>query len=263
MEFYFKIEKNNNGVKGILPNTNSKKTDKFNPLTAIGDLIHFTRNPQLFDDKAITTFKEIFKFEQDVDEQELFDYYEKMCDLRTYIQGNTLFTYSELEQLKSFYDLTFRSDIYTNVPLKFGYCSTEKALEVSNKEQYFYICYSMIDVPFAILHFLLRNDYKFKRCEHCEKFFATHSYKQKYCTRKSPLLKYSNLECGEAVNKAMVDLRKRKSTIYTNINRHHPENLNDFLDEFDMFGAVKSEKRAEDLDVLETLTDKKHRKRWY
>lgn len=61
----------------------------------------------------------------------------------------------------------------------------------------------------------------------------------------------------------MVDLRKRKSTIYTNINRHHPENLNDFLDEFDMFGAVKSEKRAEDLDVLETLTDKKHRKRWY
>lgn len=25
MEFYFKIEKNNNGVKGILPNTNSKK----------------------------------------------------------------------------------------------------------------------------------------------------------------------------------------------------------------------------------------------
>ena len=83
MEFYFKIEKNNNGVKGILPNTNSKKTDKFNPLTAIGDLIHFTRNPQLFDDKAITTFKEIFKFEQDVDDQELFDYYEKMCDLRT------------------------------------------------------------------------------------------------------------------------------------------------------------------------------------
>lgn len=272
MEFYFKIEKNNEYVSGILTNINSYK---FNPLTALGDLIHLTRNPLLFNKQAIRELQTIFKISYKFDEQECLDYYLKMCDLRTHIQCDTLFTYNEFEKLKSFYGLTFEVDINTfikhkkghlSIPIKFGHCSVDKALEISSKEEYFYKCHSMIDISFAILHFLLRNDYKFKRCEHCGKYFATHTFKQKYCTRKSPLnikKDHKYLTCGEAVDNRMGDLRKRKATIYSNIEEHHNEVLNDFVDEFELFGGVKSEKRAEDLEALTIATDKEHRKRWY
>lgn len=272
MEFYFKIEKNDEYVSGILTNINC---DKFNPLTAIGDLIHLTRNTLLFNEQAIRELQTIFKISYKFDEQEYLDYYMKMCDLRTHIQCDTLFTYNELEQLKSFYDLTFEVDINTfmkyneerlSIPIKFGHCSLEQALKISSKEEYLYRCYSMIDIPFAILHFLLRNNYKFKRCEHCGKYFATHTFKQKYCTRKNPLnIKKDDkyLTCKEAVDYTMGNLRKRKATIYSNIEEHHNEVLNDFLDEFELFGGVKREKRAEDLEALTIATDKEHRKRWY
>ena len=264
MPLYFCIEKNGEDVIGIF-----KDNKVFNPLTILGDLLHWTRNPMRIDWRAIKEFQNVFGIPYFYNSRQCYDYYKKMCDLRERIQMDTPLRIDELNALKFFYDFTFKLNIAgieedgRNIPLKFGLCRSEQFFKRADHEKYFYECFSMIDIPFAILHFLLMNGYKFKRCEHCGKYFATHKTGRSYCTRKSPLKGYEHLKCSEAVKKMMKYLRDKKKQIYINLERHHPEMSQEFLDEFEIFGAVRLEKRAEDLEVLKALTNEEYRKRWY
>lgn len=242
----------------------------FDPLTVFADLICEADKEQ----KALDIFEENFGA---VWYQIDCDYFEVICDLKRRLINNSIFTLVELEKLKAFYQLTFTLDISIMepanpedntpilIPLRFGFCGVDKVFETPDVEHhYIYHCFSMLDVIFAVLHYLLWNGYKFKRCEHCQKYFATKSFKQKYCKRKSTYKGYEHLECKEAVDHIMKFLKQRKKAIYENLYQYHPNTLNEFLETWERLGGKTVEKSVAALEELDRLTDKPYRNSyWY
>jgi len=105
--------------------------------------------------------------------------------------------------------------------------------------QFVYTCKSNNDVMASILHYLLFFDYKFSKCQHCGKYFATKTFKQKYCNRKSPYAGYGylvnaykgygHLVCHDAVRNIRQSLARR----YQDINEYLTDNYKgDLLSEF-------------------------------
>ncbi len=268
MNLHFEIRKNGSRVLGILDDGNT-----FNPLTVIGDLIHYTRNSNIWDYQIEKTFQQIFKVECDVD---IADYFDKMCVLRNLIQTDRLFHKNNFSLIMSFFNLEFEYNIErfaknaeisqcTKTPLKYNKCPIEDIFRRTDYEKYKYHCKHMADVPFAILHFLLLNDYKMKRCKHCGKYFATLNSKDKYCMRKSSMEGYEHLECRNVVDLVMSTVRPKKKTIYRNLySNHSQDRLYIFCDTYDAFDNNICDKRPEDLMVLKYITDNNNRKKlWY
>jgi hypothetical protein len=125
----------------------------------------------------------------------------------------------------------------------------------------------MEDIPFAILHYLILNEYQFRQCEHCEKYFATKTLKQKYCMRKSPYKGCAHLECGEAVDHLMKKIKKRKKSIMTNLGNYYPEASDKFWCEFNKYSVIDGKnvwKSWRILETLEQITSKEYVKaKWY
>lgn len=228
------IKDNKKGLVGIYNNKS------FDPLTAIWDLVMNAKGEDCDSNIQIVVddFKRIFDIS--VEGQDFSDYFKKAIELRGLIACNML-SLSQLELLKPYYGLTFNMSAVYNTssvcgeiqpikPFKFDFCSMETALDniVSDENFFVYNCYSIVDVPFAILHYLLLNEYKFRECEHCGKIFATKTLKQKYCTRKSPYPKKQHLECKEAAKNIMTHITQRKNGVYTNLERNHSEKAEDF-----------------------------------
>lgn len=230
MELTFQVQKQGDDIQGILADGST-----FNPLTSIGDIIHCVaekNTDQAFIQYSVECFNQIFKTNYSSDENKCFGFYEKMQDLKNKIENNNLFTLAELEKLKSFYDVRFRLDVITvevengfPEPLRFGFCDSQNMLDSIDNENhcYTYICYSMTDVIFAILHYLLLNDYKFRKCEHCEKYFATLTLKQKYCMRNSPLTGYTHLDCATAVDHALKAIKRRRKYVKEYLKTYYSE----------------------------------------
>lgn len=278
MDMYLAIVQKENCIYGIA----GKEGIKFNPLIAIGELIHRTREAPVNEKYAITVAEEVKRtFGYSYESGEVFDFFEIMCLLRQRITDGTLFSLGEIEQLRPYFHLRFSLDAITvetkvdiqdagkytcETPLRFGFCSVEGALKnYSQKEHtWIYLCHSMADIPFSVLHYLLIHGYKIRKCEHCEKYFATKSLKTKYCMRNSPCKGHENLNCAEAVDHIMKNLKKRKKAIYDHLGRTYPVAQNLFLDEYEAFLPRGCEKRAVDLEALEFLTSKDQvRKKWY
>lgn len=267
MDLKFQIEKKGDNIQGILADGRI-----FNPLLVIGDIIHCiaeNNTDQTFIQYSVDCFKQIFKTDYSFDENGYFDFYEKMQDLKNKIENNNLFTLTELEKLKSFYDVQFRLDVITVEvekgfpdPLRFGFCTSQNMLDsIDNENHYYtYICHSMTDVIFAILHYLLMNDYKFRKCEHCEKYFATKTFKQKYCTRNSPLTGHTHLKCGTAVDHVMKSIKERRHKTQNYLRNYYPEANNIFLGVVDEY--IKDKKKTVAvLTKLELITNKEFVKR--
>lgn len=266
MGLTFQVQKQGDDIQGILA-----EHSYFNPLTVIGDMMNWVvenNTDQTFIQKLVDCFKEIFKTDFSFDENECVDFYEKMQDLKNKIENNNLFTLAELEKLKSFYDVRFRLDVITveekdfQNPLRFGFCNSQKMLDSINNENhcYTYICYSMTDVIFAILHYLLLNDYKFRKCEHCEKYFATKTLKQKYCMRNSPLTGYKHLDCATAVDHALKAVKRRRKYVANYLDTYYYDSKYIFLDTVDEYIKNK-EKTVAVLTQLEYITSKEYVKR--
>lgn len=81
-------------------------------------------------------------------------------------------------------------------------------------------CRTMIDFVFSLVHYLIFNGYKIRKCAHCGKLFATKSLKCEYCTfRFSPFPGYEKYTCQVAVKKIKDALEKRRRTEYERL-RH-------------------------------------------
>ncbi len=113
----------------------------------------------------------------------------------------------------------------------FYHTSYEKAIsyDVTAFHNYFYQCYSQADIIFAIFHFLVLCKYKFKKCEHCGKYFATQTLKQIYCYRNSPYPKYEHLECCDAVKDIKQSLRRTRRKIEKNLYNNQPLKNDNFI----------------------------------
>lgn len=72
-----------------------------------------------------------------------------------------------------------------------------------------YTCYSINDMIFSVLHYLVFFGYKFAKCDHCQKYFAVKSYKTKLCTRKSPYINYTKYDCKKAVHVLQTKFRNK------------------------------------------------------
>lgn len=100
---------------------------------------------------------------------------------------------------------------------------------------YVYTCPTLTDVIFASFDYLLRKDYKMRRCDHCGKLFATKTLKSKYCQRFSPTKKYHHLKCEPAVRNARQDLERKHKYIYKRLETavDPPMSMDQFLAESD------------------------------
>lgn len=190
------------------------------------------------------------------------EYYSKMIrDLkRIIIDKIRIITIAEVEYLKILYGITYELTLSVKkkrTPLMnilkisddtfFHQChwGLTEALDMirggklEEAHVFIYDCNSLKDVIFSIFHFLVFNGYKFTQCAHCSEYFATKTYKIKYCDRKSPYNKCEHLCCEETVRYLRQKLRMQESRVVSNLTQHHYERLNDFYKERHKYKTFK------------------------
>lgn len=87
---------------------------------------------------------------------------------------------------------------------------------------------------YGLMYYYAMNDYKLKKCEHCGKWFATKSFKIKYCQRNSPVDKFTHLKCEQAVRNIKQEINRTKKLVYNSLTtytqNYGDEEINRFLD---------------------------------
>lgn len=252
----------------------------FEPITILGDLFckhDIAETCDKREENLLSLFSKSFHIE--ISENEKDDYVEKILALYQMISSGIISKATDIERLRSFFEITYKLDIlkfssnespdkecWQCTPLLFGFSSLSDYLKtpLSSGYAYTYHCKKISDIPFAILHFLLQHDFKFRRCEHCEKWFATNSLKVKYCSRNSPYPGYEHLKCGEAVDHIMKKIKKRKHSILTYLSNYYTDAINLFMKEYQAAESILLLKSVSNLQYLEMLTSKEYlQKYWY
>jgi len=170
-----------------------------------------------------------------------------LSNLKNIIVEKKSFSLSELEIAKQVFDLKFSYKIEfkeKNILYEWGYKTNpingERVYEYhylpieyhfdfnwdelfaeykDNAHMFSYSCYNEQDIIFSVLHYLILNKYKFRKCGHCGKYFATKTDKFIYCNRKSPYKGYGifsgfeHLECEQAVRNIRQEIRRDKKRI--------------------------------------------------
>ncbi|MBP7186984.1 MAG: hypothetical protein KBA55_09540 [Ruminococcus sp.] len=72
---------------------------------------------------------------------------------------------------------------------------------------------TVIDVFYCLLYYYAFEGQKLKRCEHCGRWFATTSFKNKYCDRLSTVEQYSHLKCEIAAQNMRQECSRVKKRI--------------------------------------------------
>lgn len=200
------------------------------------------------------------------------------------IENNRNLSMSEFEILKQFLNLEFSYSIefreenpmyqrydlplpanikndyeseFQYVPLQYSYDYDMRSMFEDNNDtphRFLYSCNKVEDVIFSVLHYLLLFRYKFYlKCNHCGRYFAARTHKQKYCFRGSPYQNFEHLDCEQAVRNIKQKLARRKKSIYTKLSNYADnQSFYDFLDQYDVYkeavdkcASVESLKRLE------------------
>lgn len=74
---------------------------------------------------------------------------------------------------------------------------------------------SLFDIFYGFIHYYAFHGMNLKKCEHCGRWFATTSFKKKYCSRTSPCTGYTHLNCEQAVRNIMQNCSRIKNRIET------------------------------------------------
>ncbi len=235
-----------------IPNIVVKDKSVFNPLAALCDLRNLRpKDKDLKDDKSVidtsikseSAFGITFKIDKSTDRTYflLADYINNM------ISNNNLISIKDLEKLKLYFDLKLDYTIiykeltcskvnnknnikYRYVPLnyycKFDELDLKKIDKLSHK--YIYSCYTIADVIFAVLHFLVLHGYNdIKKCENCDKyFFSTKVSREKYCEREKT-------NCRKMIKKLKREIQTLNKSIYDNIYYNWSQYCDNGLDEED------------------------------
>lgn len=265
-------------VEGIPCGTSDGEVP-FNPLTALGDLLDAARGEIVKgndagrnDSDAARTAKEFKRiFGLSFPKRNHAEFFEKMQVMRSVILCEKRLSLETFEMLRSFMGLKFSYEIalidppalnrcetgFTDTSLKPGFVGNDEALHAvlakSKNNLYVYTCSSMEDVAFSIMHYLILSNYTFAECEHCERIFARKSAKQKYCPRDSPCKGYEKYNCSTAVDKAVAEIKRRRSNIRKNLGNYYPGAIWRFDQCFDSDALDKGEKLPTDWIALEAL----------
>ncbi len=283
------IENDDNKPKGRIFGLDTQLN--FDPTTLLADLRfteHLFQNFNLvpFDDWDYA-FEYGFEEKIKVKDREREQYYKLIIAIRKIIEESSDthkdINLSTIELLRTYFDITghfIPSNLLPNFFAKmapdaasenkttvhYSHYSIEDALacDVSKFHSYFYRCYSLADAVFSILHFLALGRYKFKKCLHCGRYFATKTDKQKYCQRKSPYSKYTHLNCEQAVRNISQDIKRGYKRIYNNLTQSHSDDkgtLNAFLSDYaECFKAFKQEPNTQNINYCFYVIKEK---KWY
>lgn len=134
-------------------------------------------------------------------------------------------------------------------PLEVTQTKQVKSIRVENAK-------CITDIVYGLLYYYALKKLNLKRCEHCGRWFATPTFKQKYCPRKSPYPDYTHLPCKDAVDHLSTLISKKYREITQPAATHLPpenEILNALHNENKKF---KSGKRSvENMSNYLTLLD--------
>lgn len=289
------IQSSNGVLTGVLQNTVPEwnKTD-FEPLTVLGDLLkvvtYSEESPYPADNYSFqqSYIEHPFFFEKVFDCNTQFSkplrgkhFFVALNELKEIIINNRKLSANEIEILKQFLSLTFvyKMEFKELNPLyKLGYrefkgkkvyeyqyspldydCNFDLNAVIEKKGsdfRFIYSCRTIEDIMFSVLHYLTLFNYQFTQCNHCKKYFATQTLKQKYCTRKSPYKGQEKNQCEQAVKTVFQDFGRRKKRIYTRLSLYakgeDEKKINTFLGEYHALRAVARESpTVENLEKLE------------
>lgn len=220
----------------VIPNIAIKDKSAFNPLTALCDLRNLkSKDKDLKDDKSVidTSIKSenAFGIPFKINTSEDGTYFLLVNYINDMIKNNNVVSIKNLEKLRLYFDLKLDYTItykkltclkvnqknnikYRYVPLNY-YCKFD-GLDLKNIDKkphkYIYNCYTIADVIFAVLHFLVLHGYNdIKKCENCDKyFFSTKASREKYCERQKN-------NCKNVIKDLTKEIQNLNKSIYDNI----------------------------------------------
>lgn len=276
------IYKSQKEIKGEIELVGSGKKIEFNPLNILSDLSYSEDKTPLPDEISASDYKYEYGFGKKI---EIFDTeqyaYTAMCIkylLKHIAESKTqnILKLNDIELLKSYCHITFRFfplELCSN-ELEFSYnpipsyppapslVSAIDDFNFKSCQKFFYLCYFSADIIYSILHFLAFNEYKINRCSHCEKYFATDTNKQKYCSRNSPYPKYDHLNCESAVRNILQELTRKSRRIYKNLDKYYmPEHREKFYKAYDSkISEVKENPTIKNIESCLSILEKE---KWY
>lgn len=189
-------------------------------------------------------------------------------------------TLSDVELLRSYFDITFQFTPIAIVKCPKSLLKQERDLHprfvhyssfsmntvlekgISLYKEYYYQCYTPADILFSIMHFLAINEYKFNKCVHCNRFFATKSYKLQYCARLSEYPSYTTYTCYEAVKRIRQNIKRKYRQIYANLYSNYlHERLIAFTQEYDT--CLKELIEHSDYNTIDKCYQTLDKQKWY
>lgn len=257
-----------------------KDKTTFNPLTALCDLRNLRpKDKDLKDDKSVidTSIKSenVFGILFKIDKSEDGTYFLLVNYINDMIKNNNVVSIKDLEKLRLYFDLKLDYTIeykkltclkvnkknnikYRYVPLNY-YCKFDE-LDLRNIDKkphkYIYNCYTIADVIFAVLHFLVLHGYNdIKKCENCDKyFFSTKASREKYCEREKN-------NCKNVIKDLTKEIQNLNKSIYDNIYYNWSQYNDDDLDEEDTSNTLwlqfKEERKEYELMIKNKKADVK------
>lgn len=191
------------------------------------------------------------------------------------IKNNNVVSIKDLEKLRLYFGLKLDYTItykkltclkvnkknnikYRYVPLNY-YCKFDE-MDLKNIDKkphkYIYNCYTIADVIFAVLHFLVLHGYNdVKKCENCYKyFFSTKASREKYCEREKN-------NCKNIIKDLTQEIKNLNKSIYDNIYYNWSQYNDDDLDEEDTSNTLwlqfKEERKEYELMIKDKKADVK------
>ena len=127
---------------------------------------------------------------------------------------------------------------------------------------------SISQIFYYLLFWYAYNNLKLVKCEHCGRWFATDSFKNKYCTRKTTFPGYEHLPCEQAVRNIRQRCERLKNGIETKargcINGQLQKNENYLYEFWNKCGSLHdAPPTVHNLQAyLEYLKEENHQKNW-
>lgn len=232
-------------IKGIFQYSdedNNLITYNFSPLSILSNLSIYNYSDSNNDEIVFTGYSEECALNNiKIDKHDDTYYYSFAQLIKKHIKENNLFTIKDIEKMKLFFDIKFNYSISfldkkkSLKPLQYSYCKIEDIINKDIKRTehtYIYNCFTLTDVLFSILHYLIYNDYNhIGHCNHCDKLYFYNNQKILYCDRNSPYEGYTNLKCEQAVRNIKQHFSRIHKRIYDRL-YYYEGGLDEYLDEY-------------------------------
>ena len=137
---------------------------------------------------------------------------EKKAILGFDVYKNEIITIYEMLKNKDKLELTLQD--MEDIRLSYSFNIQFQPLDKANRNGgMVFTVKSLSDVVYGLLYFSAYYGIKMKKCDHCGRWFTTETFQKKDCERKSPVEKYSHLQCSRAAKVYKKKLRERENAI--------------------------------------------------